>query len=246
MKPIALVGIAGGTCSGKSLVSRRLIEHVGEDRVLTINQDSYYRDLQDLSIEERARVNFDHPAAFDHDLLLKHLKLILAGQAIEEPVYSFVNHSRTGETTLREPRPVVILEGILVLEDERLRDLMDFKVYVDEDADIRLARRIRRDEVERGRSAQSVLVQYEESVRPMHEQFVEPAKRYADIIVPRGGENHAAIEILANHIDALIESGVARRSAAMRKRNTAPKATPRKPSKTKRGTKKTAKSKTSK
>jgi uridine kinase len=206
VKPVALVGIAGGTCSGKSLVSKRLTERVGEDNVLILKQDNYYRDLRDLSPEERARVNFDHPDAFDNDLLYKHVKQVLSGRPVKEPVYSFVHHTRTGETTRREPRPVVILEGILALEDERLRGLMDFRVFVDEDADIRLARRIRRDEVERGRSAQSVLVQYEDSVRPMHEQFVEPTKRFADIIIPRGGENLAGIEILSNHVLALIDS----------------------------------------
>lgn len=211
MKPIALVGIAGGTCSGKTLVSKRLTEQVGADKVLILKQDSYYRDLRDLDASERAQVNFDHPEAFDQELLHKHVKQLMSGRPIREPVYSFVDHSRTKETIRREPRPVIVLEGILILADEYLRDLMDFRVFVDEDADLRLARRIRRDEVERGRSAQSVLLQYEESVRPMHETFVEPTKRYADIIIPRGGENHAGIEILSNHVLALIEAGVPRR-----------------------------------
>ncbi|MBS1262812.1 MAG: Uridine kinase [Calditrichaeota bacterium] len=204
MKPVALVGIAGGTCSGKSLVSRRLIEQVGEDRVLKINQDSYYRDLRRMSPRQRARVNFDHPDAFANDELLRDLDRLLTGEPIDEPIYNYVEHIRETKSERREPKPVIILEGILVLEDRALRERMNYKVYVDEDADIRLARRIRRDEVERGRSAQSILNQYEESVRPMHLQFVETSKRYADIIIPRGGENLAAIEMLANHIRALI------------------------------------------
>ncbi len=212
MKPVALVGIAGGTCSGKTLVSQRLTERVGAKNVLILKQDSYYRDLRDLEAAERAQVNFDHPDAFDQNLLHKHIKQLMSGRAVHEPVYSFVDHTRTKETILREPRPILVLEGILVLADESLRDLMDFRVFVDEDADLRLARRIRRDEVERGRSAQSVLLQYEESVRPMHETFVEPSKRYADIIIPRGGENHAGIEILSNHVLALIEAGIPRRN----------------------------------
>jgi len=206
MKPVALVGVAGGTCSGKTLVAKRLIERVGAEQVLLINQDNYYRDLSDLTGEERARVNFDHPEAFDMNLLHSHVARLVMGETIEEPVYSFVEHSRTGEVRLRKPCPVLILEGILVLADKELRDLMNFKVFVDEDADVRLARRVRRDELERGRSAQSVLLQYEESVRPMHMQFIEPTKRFADIIIPRGGENHAAIEMLTNHILALIDS----------------------------------------
>ncbi len=205
MKPRALVGIAGGTCSGKTLVSTRLAEQVGEELVLVMKQDSYYRDLRELTAEERARWNFDRPEAFDHPLLHAHLRALMEGRAIDQPVYSYVDHIRTGETTRLEPKPVVIFEGILVLDDPELRGMMDFKVYVDEDPDIRLARRIRRDEVERGRSALSVLEQYEETVRPMHQQFIEPTKRFADIIIPRGGENLAAIEILANHIRTLLD-----------------------------------------
>lgn len=210
MKPIALVGIAGGTCSGKTLVAKRLMERVGADKVLMIKQDSYYRDLLTMTPEERARVNFDRPDAFDAELLYEHINRLMAGESIEEPIYSYVDHTRTSETNRRDPKPVVIIEGILVLDDERIRNKMDYKVFVAEDADIRLARRIRRDEIERGRSAQSVLLQYEESVRPMHLQFIEPTKRYADIIIPRGGENTPAIEMLANHILALVEQHAAR------------------------------------
>ncbi len=207
MKPVALVGIAGGTCSGKSLVAKRLAAEVGEEYVLRINQDSYYRDLRDLTLEERARINFDHPDAFAMEEMVEAVDKLRNGETILEPVYNYSEHIREPEPVEREPRPVVIFEGILVLENSRLRDKMDYKVYVDEDSDIRLARRIRRDEIERGRSAQSILLQYEESVRPMHLQFVAPSRRYADIIIPRGGENNAAIEMLSNHIRALVERG---------------------------------------
>ncbi|GBE30954.1 MAG TPA: uridine kinase [Bacteroidetes bacterium] len=208
MKPIALVGIAGGTCSGKSLVADRLTDEVGAEYVLRINQDSYYRDLRDLDVDERANVNFDHPDAFAIDELVAAIDQLLAGKSIYEPIYNYSEHIREQETTLREPRPVIILEGILVLDNSELRSRMNYKVFVDEDADIRLARRIRRDEVERGRSAQSILLQYEESVRPMHLQFVATSKRYADIIIPRGGRNEVAIEMLANHVRALINHNV--------------------------------------
>jgi len=206
MKPIALVGIAGGTCSGKSLVAERLAAEVGEEYVLRINQDSYYKDLRDLDTDERARINFDHPDAFAIDELVAAIDLLLAGKPINEPVYNYAEHIREPESMLREPHPIVILEGILVLDNSELRSRMDYKVFVEEDADIRLARRIRRDEVERGRSAQSILRQYEDSVRPMHLQFVATSKRYADIIIPRGGLNDVAIEMLANHVRSLVEN----------------------------------------
>ncbi len=204
MKPKVLVGIAGGTCSGKSLVSERIVERVGEANVLIFKQDNYYRDLRSLSPSERVDWNFDRPEAFDSRLLHEHMNELMKGNAVEEPVYSYIDHIRLDETTTLQPQPVIIIEGILVLADAELREMMDFKVYVDEAADIRLARRIRRDELERGRSAMSVLEQYEESVRPMHIQFVEPSKHHADIILPRGGENIPAIEILANHIHAVL------------------------------------------
>ncbi len=206
MSAVTLVGIAGGTCSGKTLVAKRLIEFVGSEHVLLIKQDSYYRDLKDYSPEERAKINFDHPEAFDTEFLLEHINDLLNGKSVEEPIYSYINHSRTDETNLLEPKRIIVLEGILALDDARLRELMDFKVFVSEEADIRLARRLKRDEIERGRSSQSVLLQYLESVRPMHLQFIEPSKRYADIIIPRGGQNTPAIQILANHIKALINS----------------------------------------
>jgi uridine kinase len=207
MKPVALVGIAGGTCSGKSLVAKRLAAEVGEEYVLRINQDSFYKDLRDLDLDERARINFDHPDSFAMDEMVAAVDQLRRGETIYEPVYNYAEHIREPEPIAREPKPVIILEGILVLEDPELRSRMDYKVFVFEDSDIRLARRIRRDEIERGRSAQSILLQYEESVRPMHLQFVAPSRRYADIIIPRGGENDAAIEMLSNHIRALVERG---------------------------------------
>lgn len=205
MKPIALVGIAGGTCSGKSLVSRRIQEVIDAKSVMIFNQDNYYRDLRELSAEERVNWNFDRPEAFDRDLLYKHLKALKQGEDVEEPTYNFRDHTRGTETNTLKPKPIIILEGILVLYDEVLRELMDYKVFIHEEPDIRLARRIKRDESERGRSSQSVLNQYISTVRPMHLQYVEPSKQFADIIIPRGGENKKAIEMLANHIKALLK-----------------------------------------
>lgn len=204
MKPKIVVGIAGGTCSGKTSVSRKLRSSVGDDHAATLQQDSYYRDLRDLTPEERSRWNFDRPEAFDYDLLVDHISKITAGESVKMPVYSFTNHTRTSDYNLVEPKSLVIIEGILVLHEPRVRDFLDFKVFIDEEPDVRFARRLQRDEVERGRSSQSVIVQYLETVRPMHLQFVEPSKRYADIIIPRGGENDAAIEILANHIRSFV------------------------------------------
>jgi len=201
-----LIGIAGGTGSGKTLIAQTLQQELGSDRVLLLAQDSYYKDLSHLPLEERIKQNFDHPDAFDTDLLLRHLQTLLAGQPIEQPLYDFTLHSRRPESQRIVPsgKLIVILEGILVLENPRLRELMDIKVYVDADADVRLLRRLRRDIVERGRSLESVLRQYEETVRPMHLQFVEPYKRYADIIIPEGGYNRVAVDLLKTKIEALL------------------------------------------
>ncbi len=182
-----LLGIAGGSASGKSLVTSTLIENLGSREVVMIEQDSYYKDFAGLTIEERAKLNFDHPDAFDRELLLDHMEALLRGQPIEKPTYDFTHHSRLPETVRVEGHRVIMLEGILVLEDPALRKLMDIKVFIDTDPDVRLIRRIRRDTMERGRSLESILQQYEESVRPMHLQFIEPSKRYADIIIPEGG-----------------------------------------------------------
>lgn len=204
--PKAIVGIAGGTCSGKTSVANRAAEIVGRDQVIIIAQDNYYRDLNEVSPEERSRFNFDRPEAFDHELLLHHLRELRDGNAVDVPTYDYVNHTRGEDVIHLEPAPLIILEGILVLYQREIRKALDFHVFVDEEADVRLARRITRDEVERGRSAQGVLLQYMETVRPAHRQFIEPSKVYADIIIPRGGENHAAIEILANHLKTLLET----------------------------------------
>lgn len=199
-----LVGITGGSGAGKTLVARRICEQIGSNRVLLVSQDSYYIDLSHLSQEERSRHNFDHPDALDSRLLIEHARSLKQGYTIEQPSYDFVTHTRQSHTTSVGPHSVIILEGILVFVYPELRELMDIKIFVDTDADIRLIRRLRRDTIERGRSLHSVLKQYEESVRPMHLQFVEPAKRYADVIVPEGGYNVVAVDLLKTKIEALL------------------------------------------
>jgi len=204
-KPI-LIGIAGGTGSGKTLVARTLAERLGSDRVVVIEQDSYYRDNWDLPFEERAKVNYDHPDAFDHDLLLDHVQRLLKGESIDVPVYDYSQHTRDRERSTRiENHLIVILEGILVLHDPVLREKMDIKVFVDADADVRFIRRLRRDVKERGRTLDSVVEQYENVVRPMHMQFSEPTKRFADIIMPQGGKNMVAIDLLQTKIASLLK-----------------------------------------
>ncbi|MCA9732460.1 MAG: uridine kinase [Deferribacteres bacterium] len=199
-----LIGMAGGTGSGKSLVSKRIIENLGSDDVAVIEQDAYYKDLTYLSVEERARYNFDHPDSIDHEMLLHQVRELLAGRAVEQPIYDFTNHTHKKETVRVGPHHVIILEGILILYYPKIRELMDIKVFVDTDADIRLLRRLKRDVKERGRSVESVLEQYENSVRPMHQQFVEPTKRYADIIIPQGGHNTVAINLFQTKIESLL------------------------------------------
>jgi uridine kinase len=194
------IGIAGGTASGKTTVARRLVEHLGTHPVALLDQDSYYRDLADLPLEERARFNFDHPDAFDTALLVRHLVDLRAGKAVEKPVYSFTQHTRTGESVRVNPGDVVILEGILILALEPVRELLDVKVFVDSDADVRVLRRVSRDIKERGREFDGVVEQYFRTVRPMHFGFVEPSKRYADIIIPHGGLNDIAIEMVAGAV----------------------------------------------
>jgi uridine kinase len=194
------IGIAGGTASGKTTVARRLVERLGNHPVAVLDQDSYYRDLADLPLEERARFNFDHPDAFDTGRLVRHLTELRAGNPVEKPVYSFTQHTRTGETVRVNPGDVVILEGILVLALEPVRELLDVKVFVDSDADVRVLRRVSRDIKERGRDFDGVVEQYFRTVRPMHFGFVEPSKRYADIIIPHGGLNDIAIEMLAGAV----------------------------------------------
>ena len=189
------IGIAGGSGSGKSTVVRRVAEAVG-DYVAVLEMDAYYKDQSNMPFEERVKVNYDHPFAFDIDLFISHIKELKQGRPIEKPTYSFSEHTRTSKVTRVNPAGVVIIDGILVLEDERVRALMDVKVYVDTDADVRFIRRLVRDTRDRGRTTESVIRQYLDTVRPMHNQFVEPTKRYADIIVPEGGFNNVAIEML--------------------------------------------------
>ncbi|TDT61975.1 uridine kinase [Fonticella tunisiensis] len=194
-RPI-LIGIAGGTGSGKSTVAQEIYKSLPEESIVVIEQDSYYRDQSHLSFEERTKTNYDHPNAFDTALLLKHLKMLLNGEAIDKPIYDFEVHNRKKETIRVEPKDIIILEGIMILVEPEIRDLLDIKIFVDTDADVRIIRRIQRDITERGRTIDSVIEQYMSTVRPMHLQFVEPTKRYADIIIPEGGYNKVAIDIM--------------------------------------------------
>lgn len=202
-KPCVL-GVAGGTGSGKTTVARAILDGVGEDRIALIEQDSYYRDVDWRSETELLHHNFDHPSALDNELLVSHIAALKAGHAIEVPVYDFVRHRRTARTKRVEPQPVILLEGILIFVEPNLRELLDFKIYVDTDADLRLIRRLGRDMSERGRTVQDVLRQYLETVRPMHLEFVEPSKRWADIIIPEGGENKVALEMVIAHVEQLL------------------------------------------
>ncbi|MGM8214197.1 uridine kinase [Bacillaceae bacterium W0354] len=203
-KPI-IIGVAGGTGSGKTTVTRAICNQIEDHSVLMIEQDYYYKDQSHLPFEERLKTNYDHPFAFDNDLLIQHLEKLHQWKSIEKPVYDYENHTRSDQTILCEPKEVIILEGILVLEDERLRNMMDIKVFVDTDSDLRIIRRLTRDINERGRTFESVIDQYVNVVRPMHLQFVEPAKRYADIIIPEGGQNAVAIDLLTTKIKSIIQ-----------------------------------------
>ncbi len=201
---ILVIGVAGGTGSGKTTVSEAILSRVGRDRIAYIQHDSYYRDRSDLPFEERARLNYDHPDALENELLVKHIRALRQGKAVRVPVYDFTTHTRTSETRHVEPRRVVLIEGILIFADKELRDLMDVKIFVDTDADIRFIRRLQRDIEERGRAPMSVINQYLNTVRPMHLEFVEPSKRYADVIIPEGGHNEVAIEMVAARLKALV------------------------------------------
>jgi len=205
-----LIGIAGGSGSGKTLVARNIVRELGSDRVVVIDQDSYYRNLEDIPLRDRDARNFDHPDAFDNELLKVHVRSLLDGGTIEQPIYDYAEHRRLDETRRVGEHLVIVLEGILIFVDPELRALMDIKLFVDADPDVRFIRRLRRDLVERGRSVDSVIRQYEESVRPMHVQFVEPSKRYADLIIPEGGHNKVAIDLVKTKIRELLrERGVA-------------------------------------
>ncbi|PKL76559.1 MAG: uridine kinase [Candidatus Melainabacteria bacterium HGW-Melainabacteria-1] len=203
MENIHFIGVTGGSGSGKSTVARNVLEKVGPEQVTYIQQDSYYKDLSHLPMEVRAQLNFDHPDAFDNALFAEHLTLLKSGQAIELPLYDFKSYTRVGSKTI-EPRPVIMVEGILVLADEVIRKLLNIKIFVDTDSDIRIIRRLRRDVLERGRGLEHVLNQYVETVRPMHQQFIEPMRRYADIVIPEGGNNRVAMDMLITKVQALL------------------------------------------
>jgi uridine kinase len=199
-----LIGIAGGTGAGKTLVAQSIAQDLGSESVLLIEQDSYYRDLQHIPLGERENRNFDHPDAFDRDLLRAHLEALLSGGQIDMPIYDMRTHTRVGQPLHVAGRRIIMLDGLLVLDDPGLRHLMDIKIYVDADPDIRFIRRLKRDLTERGRTLDQVIRQYESSVRPMHLQFVEPSKRYADLVIPEGGYNFVAIDLLKTKIRSLL------------------------------------------
>ena len=199
-----VIGIAGGTGSGKTTLMKNIINRFG-DVVTVLSHDNYYRRHDELTYEERCKINYDEPAALETDLMARHLDLLRSGEPIECPVYDFTQHNRSDETIVVVPKSVIIVEGILIFENEPLRDLMDIKIFVDTDADVRLCRRIKRDVNKRGRTLESVLNQYQDTVKPMHEKYVEPSKKYADIVVPEGGKNLVALDMImgriARHLD---------------------------------------------
>ncbi len=196
---ILVIGIAGGTGSGKTTLMKRLVERFG-DVVSVISHDNYYRRLDHLTMEERCKVNYDEPKSLETELMVRHLEALRSGYAIECPVYDFSVHNRSSETVHIEPKRVIIVEGILIFENEQLRNLMDIRIFVDTDADVRLCRRIKRDVNKRGRTLESVLQQYQETVKPMHERYVEPSKKYANIVVPEGGKNLVALDMIMGRI----------------------------------------------
>lgn len=201
------IGVAGGTASGKTTVVEAVLERVGYEHITVIPHDAYYRDMSHLSFRERKRLNFDHPDSLESELLIKHLKQLRCGEPVEIPVYDFTEHRRLTETQRVEPEPVIVIEGILVFAEPELREMMDVRIYVDTDADLRFIRRLERDVAERGRTVESVIKQYLETVRPMHLEFVEPSKRYADIIIPEGGFNEVALDLVAARVETLLRPG---------------------------------------
>ena len=198
------IGVAGGTGSGKTTVARRILDRVGTENIAYIPHDAYYKDLHHLSREERIKTNFDHPDSLETSLMVEHLKALRQGKAVEIPVYDFKTHTRADETRHVDPARIILVEGILLFVEPELRELLDVKLFIDTDADIRFIRRLRRDVNERGRTFESVISQYLRTVRPMHLEFVEPSKRYADVIIPEGGFNEVAIEMLAARIRGLL------------------------------------------
>lgn len=204
MKKGILIGIAGASGSGKTLVAKNIYDSIGSDKVIIMQEDSYYKDLSDIPFDERTGKNFDHPDAFDHSLLKDHLEELLSGKSISHPIYDYKTHSRLKETKTVGPHQIIVLEGILIMNEPSLRKIMDIKVFIDTAPDICFIRRLKRDINERARSVESVIGQYMETVRPMYLQFIEPAKRYADIIIPQGGKNKIAIDILTAKIKSLM------------------------------------------
>lgn len=195
MKPL-VIGITGGSGSGKSTVAKSIFDSVPEKKIAIIEQDAYYKDQSHLSMEDRVKTNYDHPLAFDTDLLIAHIEQLKQGKAIEKPQYDFSQHTRSPKTLCVEPRDIIMVEGIMLLEDERLRALLDIKIFVDTDPDLRIIRRIKRDMEQRGRTLDSVIEQYLLTVKPAHELFIEPSKKYADIIIPEGGFNRVAVDVM--------------------------------------------------
>lgn len=206
MKPL-IIGIAGGSGSGKTTVTNKIIENLDEDKITVIQHDSYYRDISYYDGADPSTINFDHPDSLETSLLIDHIHKFKKGESIEQPIYNFTTHSRMDEKRVIKPRDFLIIEGILLFAEKELRDLMDTKIYVDTDDDERLIRRLRRDTIERGRSLDSVINQYIKTVKPMHLEFVEPSKRWADIIIPNGGENNVAIDMVVSRIKFLYTSG---------------------------------------
>ncbi len=203
MKNVIIIGIAGGSGSGKTTLARNIAEHFG-DRIAALRHDDYYRAHDDISLAERSKINYDHPSAFDTELLITHLKALKEGKSIECPIYDYTVHNRSNRTRRVESRPVILIEGILILENPKVVELLDMKIYVDTDADVRIIRRIRRDTRKRGRSLDSVIKQYLETVKPMHDAFVEPTKRLADVIVPEGGKNPVAYGMIIDRIEKFL------------------------------------------
>ena len=202
-KPVVF-GVAGGTASGKTTVARTVLKSVGASQIAYVPHDAYYRDMPHLPLEERAGLNYDHPNSLETELLIEHIEQLLFGNPVRIPVYDFSSHRRTEETKLVEPSPVILIDGILIFTNAALRELMDIKIYVDSDADVRFIRRLQRDMNQRGRSLQSIINQYMDTVRPMHLEFVEPSKRYADIIIPHGGMNKVAMDMVISRLLALL------------------------------------------
>jgi len=205
-KPL-IIGVTGGSASGKTSVAHAILDFFEDEKIAMIEHDSYYKDQSNLTFEERTKTNYDHPLAFETDLLIAQLKELTAGRAIDIPSYDYAHHTRSDKTRRQEPVDVIIVEGILVLENEKLRDLMDIKVFVDTDDDVRIIRRIRRDIEERGRTLDSVIDQYLNAVKPMYHQFIEPTKRYADVIIPEGVSNTVGVDILITKIASILQGG---------------------------------------